>query len=1075
MAPPTPQATGAGVMGGIHGVDVSWIHFPHGRSESRNRSNSSPSPAIPITSQQNENQPAPHTHLAAPLPAASPSSTHGTPISSVPPPTQSRRGSWLSNLSSKFSSSSLNENAPLPPPPESPKFQQPGFLISTLRKLSSPGQGRGFGRGSPAPGNGGRCERVVLNRDMNRERCRISELDAGKLRKVAFCVDVEVAPLNDDVEARRAEKRRRRELKEKERAEKEKQLKEGTNVVVSDSKDGEQEKKVPGQKESASVAPNAVVPPHVVVPDIPLLDREKDSPIENPGKPEQTPTHAQEGPSAVPHTRKIHAKPTTDPTRIYTQCCQLRETSLLQRVTDQLSFGNGATVVQRLDLSGHEFILPDAVALADFLALVPVKILSMENCGLTDEMVRVVLSGLSAVKTPKASNSSKSRKDKENAARTSTETATNSNKEKERKFRGVVERLSLRNNPKIGKDGWRYICVFIHMSHSLKAIDISMIPIPRPPTVYAPPPRIPSAQGQQPSDITSVLGRAIGDRLVGTGLEELAMGNCGLGAEQITTIINGVIRSGTKKIGLAGNGLTDDGLMAVGRWIKGFYGGTCEGLDLSNNDIQYDIDILSASIVEGAPLTALCLHNCNLTPASLISLLPALAQLPNFRLLDLSNNPLLFSTQPDALPLLRRYLPKLPMLKKLQLANTSMTPDHAIALSEILPDIPMLAHFDITGNPLLVPKGAVRSDGTTGISTTEGSLEEGAALFTALMSAVKVSKTIVRVDIDEPGPGSGEVIKSLARQVLAFCIRNMEAGAVDDWTVDAPVTWARREVNQEDDVEEEGVWREENYVVGGTGVVKALGVCLGNKPTGRNSIVMPPLCRIDTEEFMGLGLGAEEEGKAGEMSRSLLGRARKIKEMIQPALRRAASGEIEELQHRRLLFLDETLHRVILRFEEEYPETRLPPTPPAIIPSLPADNISNISDPDHDHEHDPEHENDHDNDPPSPHILPLSRKASIASIATKNLEQEEGQMHRLGHYIKSSYLKDPNSDDDEGDSEVSGEDLVRMRKAVEEMGGEEIRNSIRERGGVERVIERMEGGGIVNVEEGVIGKLELEE
>ena len=43
---------------------------------------------------------------------------------------------------------------------------------------------------------------------------------------------------------------------------------------------------------------------------------------------------------------------------------------------------------------------------------------------------------------------------------------------------GVVEKVSFKNNPKIGKEGWRHIATFIYMSRSLKAIDLSMIPFP---------------------------------------------------------------------------------------------------------------------------------------------------------------------------------------------------------------------------------------------------------------------------------------------------------------------------------------------------------------------------------------------------------------------------------------------------------------------------------------------------------------------------------------------------------------------------------------------------------------------
>ena len=159
------------------------------------------------------------------------------------------------------------------------------------------------------------------------------------------------------------------------------------------------------------------------------------------------------------------------------------------------------------------------------------------------------------------------------------------------------------------------------------------------------------------------------------------------------------------------------------------------------------------------------------------------------------------------------------MLKKLQLAHTYMTPDHAIALSEILPEIKSLAHFNALDNPLLVP-GTTNEDGPgspDGLNR-EGSLEEGAALYTALVAAVKVSKTIVRMDIDDPGMDAGEVIRGLARKVVAFCLRNMEAAelcggqslAGSDQSDDS---------DDEDSLETEV--EKDDLVVGGTGVVKA--------------------------------------------------------------------------------------------------------------------------------------------------------------------------------------------------------------------------------------------------------------
>lgn len=64
-------------------------------------------------------------------------------------------------------------------------------------------------------GKGGMCERRVLNVDPNRERCLVPEMDPSRLRKVAFCVDVEIAGgpkyRDDDDDAER--KKRRKDVK----------------------------------------------------------------------------------------------------------------------------------------------------------------------------------------------------------------------------------------------------------------------------------------------------------------------------------------------------------------------------------------------------------------------------------------------------------------------------------------------------------------------------------------------------------------------------------------------------------------------------------------------------------------------------------------------------------------------------------------------------------------------------------------------------------------------------------------------------------------------------------------------
>lgn len=347
-------------------------------------------------------------------------------------------------------------------------------------------------------------------------------------------------------------------------------------------------------------------------------------------------------------TPKTQVSPTTDPVRIYRRCCQLRETPILKKITEQLTASASTTsatgLVCKLDLTGYWLQLPDLVTLGDYLAVVPVKELIMENCGLTDEGVRVILAGLLAAKIPDWEG---------------------------RKFHkgkwgevpqgGVVERVVFKNNNKIGRDGWRYISTFLTMCRSLKSIDLSKVPFPQ---ALAPTHTPPSHGTNTLSRTTSssstaesacVLGRAIGERLGGREFELLNMAECGLTTEQLGQLVDGVIKSGLRRLGIAGNNITPEGMQHVARFV---HEGKCEGLDLGGNDLKDHLRAVADALNEDNQLYALSLANCNLTPDSLWSLFPALAKLKNFRFIDLSQNHGLFDSEPSALSLLRRYVRK---------------------------------------------------------------------------------------------------------------------------------------------------------------------------------------------------------------------------------------------------------------------------------------------------------------------------------------------------------------------------------------------------------------------------------
>lgn len=340
-----------------------------------------------------------------------------------------------------------------------------------------------------------------------------------------------------------------------------------------------------------------------------------------------------------------------------------------------------------------------------------------------------------------------------------------------------------------------------------------------------------------------------------------------------------------------------------------------------------------------------------------------------------------------------------------------MNSEQAIALVEVLPELKQLAHINLLENEELVRLAHAKS---------EEAQEEACALYASLMAAARVSKSIIAIDIDVPHDEAGEIVKAMARQVVAYCLRNMEQmsdtggaamaatlsetnGADDSKPAaysDVIMHLVGHDVMQESDDEDNSSAPDEDYVIGGTGVVKALKCCLENRgdDSGRQS---GELTRDSEPDESLSSRRLPTGGKAKDMSKHLLAGARKIRLRLQPALIKAKADPGDEMTLRKLTFLDETLQGIIVRFEDEYPDTRestdLSKTDPKRGRSSSAESSANGSTTAAAAAAEEAVASDAEDDGEI-HAPRLSRSNSTLS---RVLAEEEGRVHRAGHRFRA--------------------------------------------------------------------------
>ena len=188
-----------------------------------------------------------------------------------------------------------------------------------------------------------------------------------------------------------------------------------------------------------------------------------------------------------------------------------------------------------------------------------------------------------------------------------------------------------------------------------------------------------------------------------------------------------------------------------------------EGTDLSSHQLDPVLDVwLNHPNPNNLSLWALDLTGCRLGRdlTFFTKLFKALQRFPNLRLLYLQHNPLF--ANPGMIKVLRDWLPRLPVLRRLNLASTGLEAQHLVELSRILLEVKSLVALDITDNPIYEVDDVEEE--------REGQTEDVSGL-TALEAAMRYCRQIIELELPE---GGGVETARLRHKIFLRCFKNIE-------------------------------------------------------------------------------------------------------------------------------------------------------------------------------------------------------------------------------------------------------------------------------------------------------------
>lgn len=346
--------------------------------------------------------------------------------------------------------------------------------------------------------------------------------------------------------------------------------------------------------------------------------------------------------------RDTSEAPPPPPDQVYIRCCHLREIMPIRNMLKQLQ--GQVAPIPRLRIANTKPTLVEIQAFSDFLSVVPVAALSVDNHLLTDEMVRLLLVGISR----------------------STDMC----------------RLSFVNT-KLSPLGWQYLCSYL--GNNAKGVLALSLGCTNPTGV---PNRVPAFNR---SDMDwDLFIEALGKY---GSLEELDLGGTMIPADKVQPLLTSGFQQSGQILSLANNELNHAEVKFVADWAQ-LPETHLMGINLSGNNLSRQEDrYVLQQLLTNTKLMQLSMRNANFTSidASHISkvITPEQASKSSLRQLDLSCNPGLF---PDLADRLFSLFPKFPNLTRLQFESCNLSSDMVISLCESLSLCHRLVYLNLLRN-----------------------------------------------------------------------------------------------------------------------------------------------------------------------------------------------------------------------------------------------------------------------------------------------------------------------------------------------------------------------------------------